>query len=80
MIRFFPFIFILLWSSAFISSKVIVDNAPPFLALSMRFSVVALFLFLFFSFFLYSFVDKNFTPGFKILALSNSLSLKSTPT
>ena len=46
-----PIIFVILWSSAFISSKIIVDYAPPFLSLSIRFSVVALFLFLFFIFF-----------------------------
>ena len=46
-----PSIFVVLWSSAFISSKIIVDNAPPFLSLSIRFGIVALFFFLFFIFF-----------------------------
>ena len=55
-----PIIFVLLWSSAFISSKIIIDYAPPFLALSIRFSFVALFLFLFFIFF-----SKNKKISFK---------------
>jgi drug/metabolite transporter (DMT)-like permease len=46
-----PIIFVILWSSAFITSKIIVDNAPPFLSLSIRFGIVALFFFLFFIFF-----------------------------
>ena len=46
-----PIIFVVLWSSAFITSKIIVDNAPPFLSLSIRFGIVALFFFLFFIFF-----------------------------
>ena len=46
-----PILFVILWSSAFITSKIIVDNAPPFLSLSIRFGIVALFFFLFFIFF-----------------------------
>ena len=46
-----PIIFVILWSSAFITSKIIVDNGPPFLSLSIRFGIVALFFFLFFIFF-----------------------------
>ncbi len=46
-----PIIFVILWSSAFITSKIIVDNAPPFLSLSIRFAVVAFFFFLFFIFY-----------------------------
>ena len=42
MIKFFPFIFILLWSSAFITTKPIIDNSDPFSALSFRFLIVAL--------------------------------------
>lgn len=42
------FIFVLLWSSAFITSKIIIDNATPFLSLSFRFIIVALFFFLFY--------------------------------
>ncbi len=41
----------ILWSSAFITSKIIVDNAPPFLSLSIRFGIVALLFFIFFVFF-----------------------------
>ena len=48
MIKVFPFIFILLWSSAFITTKPIIDNSDPFSALSFRFAIVA------FGFFLYS--------------------------
>ena len=47
MIRFFPFIFILLWSSAFITTKPIVDHSDPFTALSFRFFFVALGFFIF---------------------------------
>ena len=46
-----PTIFVILWSSAFITSKIIVDDAPPFLSLSIRFGIVALLFFLFFIFF-----------------------------
>ena len=42
MIRLFPFAFILLWSSAFITTKPIVDNSEPFTALCFRFFLVAL--------------------------------------
>ena len=42
MIRIFPFIFILLWSSAFITTKPIIDNSDPFSALAFRFFFVAL--------------------------------------
>ena len=47
MIRIFPFIFILLWSSAFITTKPIVDNSDPFSALAFRFFFVAVGFFLF---------------------------------
>ena len=46
-----PIIFVLIWSSAFITSKIIVDNATPFFSLSIRFGIVAFFFFLFFIFF-----------------------------
>ena len=46
-----PLIFVILWSSAFITSKIIVDNAPPFLSLSIRFGIVAFLFFMFFIFF-----------------------------
>ena len=48
MIRIFPFIFVLLWSSAFITTKPLIDNSDPFSALAFRFSIVTLG-FLFFS-------------------------------
>ncbi len=41
----------ILWSSAFITSKIITDNAAPFLSLSIRFGIVAFIFFLFFIFF-----------------------------
>ena len=47
MIRVYPFIFILLWSSAFITTKPIVDNSDPFSALAFRFFFVALGFYLF---------------------------------
>ena len=50
MIRILSFIFILLWSSAFITGKVIVEHGTPFASLSFRFAIVA-FGFLCFSFF-----------------------------
>ena len=48
MIKIFPFIFILLWSSAFITTKPIIDYSDPFTALAFRFALVA-FGFLIFS-------------------------------
>ena len=50
MIKLFPFIFILLWSSAFVTTKPIVDNSEPFSALAFRFLIVAIG-FLIFSYF-----------------------------
>jgi len=47
MIKIFPFIFIILWSSAFITTKPIIDNSDPFAALAFRFVLVALGFFLF---------------------------------
>ena len=47
------FLFIILWSSAFISTKIIVTNASPLLSLSFRFAIVAL------GFFCYSFYYKE---------------------
>ena len=47
MVKIFPFIFILLWSSAFITTKPIIDNSEPFSALAFRFALVALGFFLF---------------------------------
>ena len=53
MIRIFPFIFVLLWSSAFITTKPIIDNSDPFAALAFRFALVA------FGFFLFSIYSKQ---------------------
>ncbi len=47
MVKVFPFIFIILWSSAFITTKPIIDNSDPFSALAFRFALVALGFFLF---------------------------------
>ena len=41
MIKAFPIIFILLWSSAFITTQPIVDNSDPFSALAFRFFLVS---------------------------------------
>ena len=53
MIRIFPFIFVILWSSAFITTKPIIDNSDPFAALAFRFALVA------FGFFLFSIFSKQ---------------------
>ena len=53
MIRIFPFIFIVLWSSAFVTTKPIIDNSDPFAALAFRFFVVA------FGFFVFSLYTKQ---------------------
>jgi len=53
MTRLFPLIFILLWSSAFITTKPIVDNSSPFAALCFRFFLVS------FGFFLFSIYKKQ---------------------
>ena len=47
MIKIFPFIFVLLWSSAFITTKPIIDNSDPFSALAFRFLFVAIGFYLF---------------------------------
>ena len=47
MIKIFPLVFVLLWSSAFITTKPIIDNSDPFSALAFRFSIVAIGFFLF---------------------------------
>ena len=47
MIRIFPFIFVILWSSAFITTKPLIDNSDPFSALAFRFLLVTLGFFLF---------------------------------
>ena len=53
MVRIFPLIFILLWSSAFITTKPIIDSSDPFAALAFRFFFVAL------GFYLFSVYSKN---------------------
>ena len=53
MIKLLPLIFIILWSSAFITTKPIVDYSDPFAALCFRFLIVA------FGFFLFSFYKKH---------------------
>ena len=65
MIKFLPLVFILLWSSAFITTKPIVDNSDPFAALCFRFLIVAIG-FYFFSLFSRQkklFVTKNILPS-----------------
>ena len=47
MIKFLPLIFILLWSSAFITTKPIIDFSDPFAALSFRFFIVSIGFYLF---------------------------------
>ena len=47
MTRILSLIFIILWSSAFITGKIIVDQASPFASLSFRFVLVALGFFIF---------------------------------
>ena len=47
MVKIFPFIFVILWSSAFITTKPLIDNSDPFAALAFRFSIVTIGFFLF---------------------------------
>ena len=47
MIKIYPLIFIILWSSAFVTTKPIIDNSDPFTALAFRFFFVALGFFAF---------------------------------
>ena len=53
MLKFFPLIFVFLWSSAFITGKVIVEDSSPIAALCFRFAIVT------FGFFLYSLIAKQ---------------------
>ena len=62
MVKIFPFIFVILWSSAFVTTKPIIDNSDPFSALAFRFFVVA------FGFFIFSIYKKQ-----KILANHKNL-------
>ena len=47
MIKILPFVFIIQWSSAFITTKPIIDNSEPFSALAFRFFIVMLGFYLF---------------------------------
>jgi drug/metabolite transporter (DMT)-like permease len=47
MVKIFPFIFVILWSSAFITTKPLIDNSDPFSALAIRFFFVAIGFYLF---------------------------------
>ena len=47
MVKIYPFIFIVLWSSAFVTTKPIIDNSDPFAALAFRFFFVAIGFFIF---------------------------------
>ena len=47
MTKLLPFIFVILWSSAFITTKPITDHSDPFAALAFRFLIVALGFFIF---------------------------------
>ena len=47
MIKIYPLIFIVLWSSAFVTTKPIIDNSDPFTALAFRFFFVALGFYIF---------------------------------
>ena len=62
MVKIFPFIFIILWSSAFVTTKPIIDNSDPFAALAFRFFVVA------FGFYIFSIYTRQ-----KILINSRNL-------
>jgi drug/metabolite transporter (DMT)-like permease len=42
MIKILPFIFVILWSSAFITTKPLIDNSDPFSALAFRFFIVSI--------------------------------------
>ena len=42
MLNFFPFLFVIFWSSAFVSGQIIVQSSSPFASLSFRFMIVAL--------------------------------------
>ena len=47
MVKIFPFLFVILWSSAFVTTKPLIDNSDPFSALAFRFSIVTVGFFLF---------------------------------
>jgi drug/metabolite transporter (DMT)-like permease len=68
MIRLLPLLFIILWSSAFITGKIIVQHASPFASLSLRFLIVACGFFCFAIFF----KEKIFTSHKNIIESSIS--------
>ena len=63
MLNFFPLLFIIFWSSAFVSGQIIVQSASPFASLSFRFLIVALG----FLIFAFIFKDKIFVKRSLIL-------------
>ena len=65
--KYLPLIFVLLWSSAFVTTKPIVDNSDPFAALAFRFFIVAL------GFFIYS-IYKNLSLKLNIKDFIKSFS------
>jgi len=62
MVKIFPFIFVVLWSSAFITTKPLIDNSDPFSALAFRFLLVSI------GFYIFSILTKQ-----KIFVNKNSL-------
>ena len=66
MVRIFPLIFVLLWSSAFITTKPIIDHSDPFAALAFRFFFVAIGFYLFSLYTNQSIIinKRNFTESF----------------
>ena len=67
MIKLFPFLFIILWSSAFVSGKIIVQSASPFASLSFRFFIVSI------GFLLFSYLIKEKIIVKKTLILQTSI-------
>ena len=59
MIKIYPLIFIILWSSAFITTKPIIDNSDPFAALAFRFFFVAMGFYFFSLYYKYSIFIKK---------------------
>ncbi len=68
MTKFFPVIFILLWSSAFITTKPIIDYSDPFAALAFRFFFVSI------GFFIFSLITSNNLKGSSTNILQSILS------
>ena len=77
MIKIFPFIFIILWSSAFITTKPIIDNSDPFSALAFRFFLVAIGFYLFSIYSKHSIIvhRRNFVESFSSGVLFHGLYL-----